>query len=129
MDHGNPTLEVQAQLLRILAHPARLYILQLLRAGEVCVCPIQAVLGERQATISQHLMALRAANLVRTRKDGLRVFYRIAQPHLLEALDSLRPLAIGAAGGDARRAPRLRLMPSRGRCTCPRCPASSARMV
>jgi len=129
MDHGNPTLEAQAQLLRTLAHPARLYILQLLRSGEVCVCHIQAVLGERQATISQHLMALRAANLVRTRKEGLRVFYRIAQPHLLEALDSLRPLAIGAAGATARRAPRLRLMPSRGRCTCPRCQAGAASLV
>ncbi len=124
MDHAHPPLEAQAQLLRTLAHPARLHILQLLRSGEACVCHIEAVLGERQATVSQHLMALRAANLVRARKDGLRVFYRIAQPHLVEALDSLRPVASSPAGSTARRAPRLRLTPSRGRCNCPRCQAS-----
>jgi hypothetical protein len=72
-------------------------------------------------------MALRAANLVRTRKDGLRVFYRIAQPHLIEALDGLRPPAIGPAGAAARRAPRLRLVPSRAGCTCPRCQPGAAK--
>jgi DNA-binding transcriptional ArsR family regulator len=125
MDHSYPSLEAQAELLRILAHPARLHILELLREGEVCVCHIQAVIGERQSTVSQHLMALRAARLVRTRKDGLRVYYRLAHPHMLAALDGLRPLVVGAASSSARHRPRLRLTPSRGRCTCPKCRAPS----
>ncbi len=123
MELTMPSLSARVDLLRTLAHPARLHILELLREGEVCVCHIQAVLGERQATVSQHLMALRAAHLVNSRKDGLRVYYSLAQPQLLETLDGLHPWVAGSSRSARHPAP-LRLTPSRGRCTCPRCLAT-----
>jgi DNA-binding transcriptional ArsR family regulator len=65
-----------------LAHPVRLQILDMLRGGEVCVCHIERALDRRQAYISQQLMVLRDAELVETRKEGLQVFYRLADPQL-----------------------------------------------
>jgi DNA-binding transcriptional ArsR family regulator len=75
-----------AKLLQILSHPARLRILDILRGGEECVCHIQSVLGKRQAYVSQQLMILRDAGLVADRKEGLNVFYRLADSTVIELL-------------------------------------------
>lgn len=76
-----------SDLLRAIAHPARLEILNLLRGGEICVCQMEARLGYRQAYISQHLMALREAGLVADRRQGWKVFYRPIRPGLFALLD------------------------------------------
>lgn len=76
-----------SDLLRAIAHPARLEILNLLREGETCVCQMEARLGYRQAYISQHLMALREAGLVADRRQGWKVFYRPLRPGLFALLD------------------------------------------
>ena len=55
--------EAQAQWLKVLTHPARLAILNILRDGEHCVCHMEAHLGYRQAYISQQLMVLREAGI------------------------------------------------------------------
>lgn len=78
-----------AFLLKVLSHPTRLQILDLLRNGELCVCQIQAVLKKRQAYVSQQLMTLREAGLVETRKDGLQVFYRLSSPVVETLLTSV----------------------------------------
>jgi len=75
-----------AQLFHILSHPARLAILDILRQGEECVCHIQSLLGKRQAYVSQQLMVLRDAGLVASRKQGLNVFYRLAEPRVADVL-------------------------------------------
>lgn len=80
--------DAQAELFKVLAHPIRLQILDMLRAGEVCVCHIEAVIGKRQAYISQQLMSLREAGLVETRRDGWRVYYRLSNERV-EALLAL----------------------------------------
>ena len=82
-----------AALLNALAHPVRLQILEVLRDREVCVCDLQARLHQQQAYISQQLMALRAAGLVTCRKEGLRVYYRLNDTHLLELLDEVKASA------------------------------------
>jgi ArsR family transcriptional regulator len=81
--------ELQSELLRALAHPVRLAILELLRDGERCVCEIEPELGLRQPNISQHLATLRAARLVATRRDGARVMYRVVDPGVFQILDLL----------------------------------------
>jgi ArsR family transcriptional regulator len=63
--------EYQAALLKALAHPVRLQILDILRDGEQCVCHIEAVLGLRQAYILQQLMLLRKAGLLADRVGHL----------------------------------------------------------
>ncbi len=75
-----------AQLFHILSHPARLQVLDILRQGEECVCHIQSVLDKRQAYVSQQLMVLRDAGLVESRKQGLNVFYRLAEARVADVL-------------------------------------------
>ena len=109
------TFETEARLLALLAHPIRLQIVELLRHGEVCVCDMQAALGQRQAYVSQHLMALREAGLVACRKDGLRVYYQLSDPRILGVLDQVQamsqkqsPRHAGGENDDSRQASQFR---------------------
>jgi ArsR family transcriptional regulator len=67
-------------LFKALADSTRLRILGLLLTGEVCVCHIHESLRIPQPKASRHLAYLRRAGLVETRRDGLWVHYRFAQP-------------------------------------------------
>src|SRR3954469_3737731 len=66
-------------LFKALADATRLRILGLLLTGEVCVCHIYESLRIAQPKASRHLAYLRRAGLVRTRRDGLWVHYRLAE--------------------------------------------------
>ncbi len=114
MTHARNPFEIEANLLSTLAHPTRLEILEVLRDGEACVCHIQATLRQRQAYVSQQLMALRQAGLVTSRKEGLRVYYQLSDPHVLAVLDDVRSVAGLPAGKRAQPMPR-------GACNCPQC--------
>ena len=76
-----------ASKLKLMGHPVRLQILNMLRHGEICVCHIETALGKRQAYISQHLMTLRDAGLVKARKDGLQVYYRLSDDLVADVLN------------------------------------------
>lgn len=108
----------QAELLKAMAHPVRLQILDILRGGEYCVCHIEAVLRLRQAYVSQQLVVLRKANLVLDRKDGLRVYYRLADPAVLGVMEQARTWLErqGVALDEIDLTPRA--------CPCPRCSTS-----
>ena len=82
------TLENAAALFKLLSHPSRLAILQVLRDGEECVCHLEAALGLRQAYISQQLMVLRQVGLVTDRREGWNVFYRVVKPEVYALLDA-----------------------------------------
>jgi len=82
-----------AAILKTISPPARLAILLAIGEGEVCVCHLEAVLGQRQAYISQHLMALRQAEVLLDRRDGRFIFYRIANPALLDLVRDAGKLA------------------------------------
>lgn len=75
-----------AQLLSLLGQPNRLRIALALGDHEACVCHLEACLGVRQATISQHLMALRDAGLVTTNREGRNIYYRLARPDILSII-------------------------------------------
>lgn len=68
----------QAKILRALAHPMRLQILESLARGPACVCELITVTGRRQACISQHLMLLRQIGLVKRTRMGLNMRYELA---------------------------------------------------
>ncbi len=72
-----PQLEHATQVHKALAHPARLRIMAMLRAGELCVCQLTAVLGLAPSTVSQHLSDLKRAGLIAERKDGRWVHYSL----------------------------------------------------
>ena len=68
------------QVFKALADANRLRIVNLLLHGELCVCDIQYVLENSQPNISRHLAYLKNSGMVVDRRDGYRVFYRIANP-------------------------------------------------
>ncbi|HXF51224.1 MAG TPA: metalloregulator ArsR/SmtB family transcription factor [Dehalococcoidia bacterium] len=78
---------LQAQVLKALAQPKRLRILDLLREGERSVGELARALGAPQANVSQHLAALRAQDLVSARREGTTVYYALAHPEVAEACD------------------------------------------
>ena len=80
---SDSSLERHASLFRALSDPRRLRILDLLRAGEQCVCDLQATLDCGQSLLSFHLKTLRDAGLVAMRKDGRWSHYRLV-PDALE---------------------------------------------
>lgn len=72
--------EFRAEVLRAMAHPTRLAIVDFLKDGEKCVCNIIDYLGEKQSNVSKHLSILRNAGIVDTRKEGLNVYYSLKIP-------------------------------------------------
>ena len=77
-----------AELFRLLGDPTRLAILHaLLEAGELCVCDLARLAGVAENVVSQALRLLRAADVVRTRRDGRRIHYRLADAHVRLLLD------------------------------------------
>jgi ArsR family transcriptional regulator len=80
----------EVRFYKVLMHPLRLAILDLLRDGEQCVCHMEAVFGLRQAYISQQLMVLRSAGLVEVRREGLNIYYRVIQPEIYTVIDAMR---------------------------------------
>lgn len=77
-----------SSLFRAIGSPARLRILLAIGKGEACVCHLEAQLGLRQAYISQHLMALREAGLLSTRREGRYVYYRLDDEELLKLVQT-----------------------------------------
>jgi DNA-binding transcriptional ArsR family regulator len=80
---------LQAKTAKALAHPTRIAILEMLRQGERCVCEMEPELEASQANVSQHLAALRDANLVVGRRDGMRIQYRATDRRVFQVLDLL----------------------------------------
>lgn len=79
-------LKMLVQMFRALGQTARLRILLAIGRGEACVCHLESRMGLRQAYISQQLMALRKAGIVKDRRDGRYIFYSLQDPRLLELI-------------------------------------------
>jgi ArsR family transcriptional regulator len=103
-----------ADLLKTLSHPTRLAVLEILRDGEQCVCHMEAMLGIRQASLSQQLMILREAGIVDIRRDRLNIYYRVVRPQVFRLLDA----AYAAAG---TRKQRIVHKHGPASCPCPKC--------
>lgn len=78
---------LRADILKALAQPTRLKIIEFLRAGERCVCEIFPAISEEQSNTSRHLNMMLAAGVLSRRKDGLKIFYAIKHPEVLEIVD------------------------------------------
>ena len=118
MASGNEAYKRQAALVKALAHPTRLQILDILAQDDACVCHLTAVLGQRQPYISQQLMILREAGLVTDRRDGVMVYYRLADPAIAATVRATRDLVRG--NGEAVEFPPVPASPVEG-CPCPHC--------
>jgi ArsR family transcriptional regulator len=78
---------LHAQILRTLAHPTRLMILDHLHSGEKSVGELVELLGLPQAKVSQHLAQLRTQELVATRREGNTIFYSLVDARIVQACD------------------------------------------
>jgi len=83
-------LERAARVIRVLGHPLRLRLLEMLEDGERNVTELVLASGASQAMVSQQLRILRAERVVGDRRDGPRVFYRITEPKVSRILDCIR---------------------------------------
>jgi len=82
-------LEMKAEVLKALAQPTRLKILELLRNGERCICEIVPAINGEQSNISRHISLMQKSHLVTTRKDGVKVMVKVKDPKIFEILDSI----------------------------------------
>ena len=90
---GEPERQRYAAVGRALADPKRLCVLETLASGELSVSDLSMVVGCQIPNMSQHLAVLRSAGLVSTRREGSTVFYRLADPRVLEAYRLIQDIA------------------------------------
>lgn len=101
------TYQEASDLFQLLSHPARLQILDELRRGAACVCHLEAVLDRPQAYVSQQLRVLREGEVVSDRRDGLFVYYRLADERVANLLQQVLGPVLEREGP--------------AECTCPHC--------
>ena len=76
-------LERRARVMKALAHPSRLFIVDELSRGERCVCELTEMIDADVSTVSKHLAVLREAGLVLDERRGVQIFYRLRVPCIL----------------------------------------------
>ena len=90
--NARPVHEAKASLFRVLGHPARVRILELLRDGERSVGALQEELGLDSGGTSQHLAALRRIGVVESRREGTNVYYRVDDERVFALLEAGRAI-------------------------------------
>ncbi len=74
----------QAEILKALAHPVRVAILDFLKDGEQCVCDIADYVGSERSNVSKHLSVLVSCGILECRKNGLNMIYSLKARCILE---------------------------------------------
>lgn len=82
----------RSDVIKALAHPTRLFIIDFLAQGEKCVCEIVEQVGDDTSTISKHLLVMKNAGLVESEKRGLKVFYKMTCPSISSLFDCLESI-------------------------------------
>ena len=76
--------EERAKIIKAMAHPSRLFIIEELKKQERCVNDLKEMIGSDVSTISKHLDVLKNSGLVNSQKKGLKVFYSLCCPCILD---------------------------------------------
>lgn len=79
----------RADVLKALAHPSRLYMVEKIREQPHCVCELSELVGSDTSTVSKHLSILKAAGILRDRKEGTTVYYSLACDCIDEILSAV----------------------------------------
>lgn len=77
--------EMQAEICKTLTNPKRIEILNVLKGEEKTVSELVAALGVSKANVSQHLAVMRHKGILLTRRVGVNIYYRVANPKVIEA--------------------------------------------
>lgn len=87
--------KAQARVLKALAHPSRLLMVEELSRGERCVCELADLVGAEMPTVSRHLALLREAGIVEDEKRGVQVFYRLKTPCVMNFFQCVAAVKTG----------------------------------
>lgn len=92
-------LKARAKVMRALASPVRLRIIEELRHGERCMCDLQPLFPRNKSTLSRHVAELRHLGVVGERREGVRIYLRLLTPCVLNMFDC----AMGVVRVEAKR--------------------------
>ena len=107
-DQDTSLFEHHAEVCKIFSHPKRLQIIETLRDSELTVGEVVDRLSLPKANVSQHLAVLRQKRVVMTRRAGLNIYYRIANPKIIQAFDLMRQVLVEQLESGERLAKRLK---------------------
>ena len=93
-DREKKIYEYHAEMCQVLSHPTRLEIINTLRETEINVTELSTRIGIDMGNLSQHLGMMRDRRILVTRKEGNVVYYRLANPKMLNAFDILREILV-----------------------------------
>lgn len=80
-DKTRARFEARAKIIKAMAHPTRLFIVdQLSQVEERCVCELTEMIGSDMSTVSKHLSTLKAAGIIADQKRGAQVYYSLRVP-------------------------------------------------
>jgi len=79
--------QARANIMKALASPVRLQIVEELSRGERCLCELQPLFTMNKSTLSRHVAALRNVGIISERRDGVRVFLKLQTPCILNIFD------------------------------------------
>jgi ArsR family transcriptional regulator len=91
--------KAQARIIKALAHPTRLFIVDELSRGERCVCELTDMIGVEMPTVSRHLSQLKSAGILVDEKRGSQVFYRLRVPCVLNFFKCVQAVQKNGSGG------------------------------
>ena len=92
----------RAKIIKALAHPARLLMVDELREKPRCVCEIQKVVGSDMSTVSKHLSVLKNAGIVQDEKRGVQVYYRLRCPCVVDFFECAEKVLVTTAKDQMR---------------------------
>ena len=76
--------EKQAEIVKAIAHPLRIAVVDFLKDGQQCVCDIAEHIGSERSNVSRHLSVMVNAGVLEYRKKGLKVIYKLKTPCILD---------------------------------------------
>jgi ArsR family transcriptional regulator len=85
---------LHAEMCKIFTSPKRLEILNLLKDKELSVGELMALAKINQANLSQHLSVMREKDMVRTRREGLKIYYSLTDKRIIDAFDIIRKILL-----------------------------------
>ena len=89
--------QARATVVKAMAHPTRLFIVDELSKGERCVCELRDMIGADMSTVSRHLSILKDAGILEYDKRGLQVFYRLRVPCILNFFGCVEDVLVSNA--------------------------------
>ena len=82
-------LDFKSRIFKVIGDANRLKVLEILRSGENCQCEIIPMIAQSQPTVSRHLKLLEEAGLIKSRKEGTKIFYQIVDEHIFNLIDAI----------------------------------------